>query len=172
MDFLKSLQSEIEAQERILEAHPAYIKLKALCATRDAYRGAVVDVAKASGQPQKSFLSGGMLRSRSAPISGKSLDAVNTVIDYLRLMGAPARTAELMGVLQKAGIHFSGNAPQNILSSLLSRSPDVVSKGGHVGWALKEWESVKDETLDGKPSSTDHQPDAQGREAGPGVAHE
>jgi hypothetical protein len=55
--------------------------------------------------------------------------------------------------------------------SLLSRSPDVVSKGGHVGWALKEWDTAGSESSEGTPPPADDQPEAQGREAGPGGWH-
>lgn len=161
MNFLDTLDAEIATQERILETHPAYIKLKALRSTRALYVGGTTPAVEA-----KSVQSRGVVR--GAPLSGKSLDAVKAVIEYLRLMGSPVRTAELMGILEKDGIQFSGKAPQNILSSLLSRSPDVVSKGGHVGWALKEWDTAGDDLLGGAtPPAVDETP-AQGREAGQG----
>ena len=80
------------------------------------------------------------------------------------------RTAQLLPLIEQRGISFAGNAPQNILSSLLSRSEDVVSQGGHVGWALKEWVSAGDPRADTFSSPADVQPEAeaQGREAGPG----
>lgn len=86
----------------------------------------------------------------------------------LRYAGQPLRTVQLMPLIEQRGIHFAGNAPQNILSSLLSRSPDVVSKGGHIGWALKEWDSAGDAMREGVTPPADVQPEAQGREAGPG----
>lgn len=175
MHFLEMLDSEIAAQERLLEAHPAFIKLKALRATRDAYAAAapsygsgVALVAKSNDPAPKSFLSSARERARGAPISGKSLDAVNAAIEILRLHDRPIRTAALLELVAQRGIEFAGNAPQNVLSSLLSRSPDVVSKGGHVGWALKEWDTAGDDLLGGAtPPAVDETP-AQGREAGPG----
>jgi hypothetical protein len=96
------------------------------------------------------------------------VDAVTAVVEILRGNGAPLRTAQLMPLIEQRGIHFAGNAPQNILSSLLSRSSDVVSKGGHIGWALKEWDSAGDDSSWRDTSPADAQPEAQGREAGPG----
>jgi len=160
MNFLDTLDAEIATQERILETHPAYIKLKALRSTRALYVGGTAPAVETkSVQPRGAV--------RGAPLSGKSLDAVKTVVDYLRLMGSPVRTAELMSILEKDGIQFSGNAPQNILSSLLSRSPDVVSKGGHVGWALKEWE-VGGDKLGGDTPPAVGETQEHGREAGQG----
>lgn len=161
MNFLDTLDAEIAAQERVLETNPAYIKLKALRATRALYVGSPAP--SHGAKPSQ-----GASRERGAPLSGKSLDAVNKVIAYLRIIGSPVRTAELMGILEGQGIQFSGATPQNILSSLLSRSPDVVSKGGHIGWALKEWDTAGGESSEGTPPPADDQPEAQGREAGPG----
>lgn len=175
MHFLEILDSEIAAQERILEAHPAYIKLKALRATRDAYGSGVAQygatvaaMSESNGSPPRSFLSAAAPRGRGAALSGKSLDAVSAVMEILRDAGQPLRTVQLMPLIEQRGIHFAGNAPQNILSSLLSRSPDVVSKGGHIGWALKEWDSAGDAMREGVTPPADVQPEAQGREAGPG----
>ena len=175
MHFLEILDGEIAAQERVLEAHPAYVKLKALRATRDAYEAtasqygaAVAALSKSNEGPPKSLISSAAPRGRGPALSGKSLDAVSAVIEILRENGAPLRTAQLMPLIEQRGIHFAGNAPQNILSSLLSRSPDVVSKGGHIGWALKEWDSAGDDLLRGSTPPAYEQPEAQGREAGPG----
>ena len=166
MRFLEMLDSEIAAQERLLEAHPAYVKLKALRATRAIYVGEAdasppsVDVPRREVAPSE--------RRRPSPMAGKSLDAVSAVVDIRREHGAPIRTAQLMPLIAERGIEFAGKAPQNILSSLLSRSPDVVSLGGHVGWGLKEWETAGSDRLvaDAPPAETE--PEAQGREAGPG----
>lgn len=161
MNFLDTLDAEIATQERILETHPAYIKLKALRSTRALYVGGPAPVAETKPAQSRGVV-------RSAPLSGKSLDAVKAVIDYLRLIGSPVRTAELMSILEKDGIQFSGNAPQNILSSLLSRSPDVVSKGGHVGWALTEWDTAGGDKLGGDTPPAVNETQEHGREAGQG----
>ena len=163
MTFLATLDAEIAAQEKILEAHPAYVKLKALRATRALYVQS-----EASAPSQLAQLFGDVPRPRAAPASGKSLEAVNTVIRILRTHRAPIRTAHLMKMLQEMGITFAGNAPQNILASLLSRTPEVVSKGGHIGWALAEWDSTGGDDLGGNPPPVEGSPEAQGREAGPG----
>jgi hypothetical protein len=162
MSFLSLLDQEIEAQERVLEAHPAYVKLKALRAARALYAGSDQHPPVVARQPDA------VERRRPAPSAGKSLDAVSAVIEILRETGAPLRTMQLMPLIEQRGIHFAGNAPQNILSSLLSRSPDVVSKGGHVGWALTEWDSAGGDKPGGSAPPADVQPEAQGREAGPG----
>jgi hypothetical protein len=170
------LDGEIAAQERLLEANPAYVKLKALRATREAYRvsagnhspSAIAMLPKVNTNAQNGFLSAIVSRTRNTPLSGKSLDAVNAVIRVLRIVGEPVKTASLLEIIRQDGIEFSGSAPQNVLSSLLSRSPDVVSKGGNVGWALKEWDTAGDDLLGGAtPPAVDEAP-AQGREAGPG----
>lgn len=168
MNFLKTLDEEIAAQERVLAAHPAYIKLKALRVTRALYVGDYVQPDTTGFLPQRDQ-SPTKSRGRNAPsLAGKSLDAVNAVIEILRDTNAPLRTAQLMPLIADRGITFSGNAPQNVLSSLLSRSDEVVSLGGHVGWALTEWNSAGGETLGGNAPPADDQPEAQGREAGPG----
>jgi hypothetical protein len=156
--FSQALEEEIAALERELEAHPAYAKLKALRATRELY---------ANVTPQRPGISG-VQRSRNAALSGKSLDAVSAVIEILRDEGRAMRTAELMPLVNDRGITFSGNAPQNVLSSLLSRSSDVVSMGGHIGWALKEWDTAGSAEVGANTLPADDQPEAQGREAGPG----
>lgn len=165
MTFLELLDAEIAAQERLLEAHPAYVKLKALRITRAAYVGSA-DVGSMLG-PAASLAAAHAPR-KPAPSTGRSLDAVSAVVDILAEAGRPMRTSELMELIAQRGIHFNAAAPQNVLSSLLSRSDDVVSKGGHIGWALTKWESAGGSSSDYKVPPTEKDTPAEGREAGPG----
>jgi hypothetical protein len=163
MGFLQSLDDEIATQERILESHPAYIKLKALRAARSLYvnSAATSPVAESPAASENS-------RGRSGPLSGKSLDALNAAIEILRERGSPMRTAELLPLIDERGIRFAAIAPQNVLSSLLSRSSEIVSKGRSIGWALAEWNTAGGVSSQGTSPPADSEPGAQGREAGPG----
>jgi hypothetical protein len=141
MHFLDLLDQEIAAQERALEAHPAYVKLRALRATRALYAGGEGREMIASTASYDAPMRDASRRRSAPPMAGKSLEAVKAVVEVLTAQRKPMRTAELLPHIIERGIVFNGDAPQNILSSLLSRSDDVVSKGGHIGWALASWDS-------------------------------
>ena len=171
MQFLNLLDQEIAAQERTLELHPAYIKLRALRAARALY--AETETQKRADVATAPSPRDGSRRRQNVPaIGGKSLEAVNAVIEILSAQGKLMRTAELLPHIVDRGIIFAGDAPQNILSSLLSRSDDVVSKGGHIGWALASWDSTGGgKPLPGSPP-VDVQPHSGPVEPGQEVAHD
>lgn len=164
--FLQAVDAEIAALKRELLAHPAYVKMTELKRVRDLYGAVDKGPSVVADMPVQAY---DAARKKSAPpMAGKSLEAVKVVAEILAAHQKPMRTAELMPHIIQRGIVFNGDAPQNILSSLLSRSEEVVSKGGHVGWALKAWDSAGGDMLAGSPPPADVQPEAQGREAGPG----
>jgi hypothetical protein len=168
--FLQAVESEIAALKRELMAHPAYVKMTELNRVRDLYRAAEnAPTATTAIQPKANE---GERKKNAPPMAGKSLEAVNAVIEVLRSHGKPMRTAELLPHIVERGIIFNGNAPQNILSSLLSRSDDVVSKGGHVGWALASWDSEEGTSAASVSPSSDVQPHSGPVEPGQEVAHD
>lgn len=122
-DFLKTLDeeiSEIEAQISSLhsQARESIKKRDALLRAKMAYVGA--ERRSSSGSP-----------------------AVQHAVEILRHQGRPMRTIELMPLVFARGVTFFAKNKANVLSSLLSRSHDIVSKGGHIGWALREWEPTE-----------------------------
>ena len=165
--FVQAIDEEITALERELEELPINVKLRELKRLRAIYtsgdsRARVVQVplgvmSFAQGRPQRVW-----------PAYGKSIEAVNGVIKILANAGAPLRTATLLERLGEIGVTFSGNAPQNTLASLLSRAPEVETRGGHIGWALSKWNSAGGDKPSSDAPPADDQPEAQGREAGPG----
>jgi len=114
-DFLAELDREIAAAEREMRASKT--KLSALVALRKSYIGE---------QP------GTNIRLSNSP-------AVMHALAILRERGSPIRTVELLPLVFSRGVHFSAKNKANVLSSLLSRCPEIVSLGGHIGWALREW---------------------------------
>ncbi len=73
------------------------------------------------------------------------------------------------------GVQIGGNDPQNNLSAMLSNSPEFISNG-RMGWILARnapaWEHATnnsaDASVEGTASADDLEPEAKGREAGPG----
>ena len=56
-------------------------------------------------------------------------------------------TREILEHLEASGIVFGGASAQATLASILSRTPDFESKGGRVGWVLKQVGEVGSESL-------------------------
>lgn len=162
--FLQAVEAEIAALLRELKSHPSYVKMIELKRVRDLYAASdKLSVAATTAEPQ----GGSIARKKIAPpMSGKSLEAVKAVVEILAAHGKPMRTAELMGYIAARGIVFNGDAPQNILSSLLSRSDEVVSRGGHIGWALASWDSEGGASADSVSPPSDVQPHSRPVEPG------
>lgn len=173
--FVEALEAELADLERELKSHPAFVKLTELRKVRSMYIASMGSAAATRTPPVASFPPAAP-RPRDRPASGKTLEALQAAEAYLDAHGKPKRTSEILRALEGNGIVFEGNAPQNTLSSILSKSDDFVSKGGHIGWALAKWGSVGDKLVSDYTSPTDverqddllTEPGAQGREAGPG----
>jgi hypothetical protein len=168
--FEQAIAAEIAALERELEAHPVYVKLRELKRVRSLYAPSVSSLPMASCivARSESDWDGEPRKKNAPPMSGKTLAAINAAIDILDAHCAPLRTVELLDRLAAVGITFTGASPKNTLSTLLSRATEVESRGGHLGWALKKWNSAEGAGSEGTLPPADDQPDAKGREAGPG----
>jgi hypothetical protein len=168
-DFVQAIDGEIAALERELEVLPVYVKLRELKRVRSLYVHSDV-AAREHGRSNRTEPKTvhAPHKKNAPPMSGKSLEAIKAVIGILDLFGTPMRTAQLIDQLASMGITFSGSAPQNTLSSLLSRSLEVESRGGHIGWALTKWNTAGDGAPRSNASPADDETPAQGREAGPG----
>ena len=176
--FVEVLRSEIVDLERQLEANTTYMKL------REARRLLAVYASVDSPPSSTPMLSGiaekpnttGAVRARQ--FSGNSAAALEAAKQYIKSVGRPAKTTEVLEAIGKVGVTFGGNVPQNTLSSIMSKSPDFISVRG-VGWVLTA-ETSKEladgatptkETPSAMPERQDDfltEPQAQGREAGPG----
>jgi hypothetical protein len=166
--FMQAVDDEIAALERELEKQPVFVKLRELKRVRSLYvSGADLQHKAPSNIARNEALLFKVHRKKNAPpMSGKTLDAINAAIGVLDAHGRPLRTVQLLGHLTDMGITFTGSSPQNTLSTLLSRATEIESRGGHLGWALKKWNSTEDNLLNGLESSVDSNPEAQDRKAG------
>jgi hypothetical protein len=76
-----------------------------------------------------------------------------------------------MDVLARNGIEIGGVKPQNSVSSLLSKTPDIISHG-RKGWTLRrDTEKAGDDTPDKETSPASVQPSTP-VEPGEEVAHD
>ena len=178
--FEDALKAEIADLERQLEVNPTYVKLRATRRLLSIYS---VDVNAPTTDLTEMLTDHNLSNAhvvahvRSRQFSGNSAAAIEAAKQFVASLGRPAKTSEVLDAIAKAGVTFGGSAPQNTLSSILSKSSDFVSKRG-VGWLLadalkrmtdsdvpaQETPSVISERLDDFQA----EPPAQGREAVPG----
>lgn len=171
MSFVDAMKSEIADLERQLEANSTYVKIRELKRLLSVYNHdnntTNVD-SKSQKKPtaQPSGTSGTIVSAVKRAISGRT---------------QPTRTREIMEMLSQNGIKVGGSAPQNIVSSLLSKSDEFKSHG-RIGWTLVQkaegevTEAPEGDLLSGNPSEASNdtrhyqpgEPPAQGREAVPG----
>lgn len=130
-EFLKALNGEIVDLERQLAGSPVYVKLRRAQELRDAYL--ITDVVTDVAQP--AAVQHDPSRAARPLSSGNSVIVLDAVKAYLRGRAHPMPTREIISKLGSAGIEIGGSVPQNNLSSLLSKSPDIVSHG-RSGWTL------------------------------------
>lgn len=77
---------------------------------------------------------------RRTILGGVSGEALSICLIHLRETGKPARTRDLLDIVEQKGIQLGGRNPAANLSSLLSRETTVYSDRIR-GWCLREWES-------------------------------
>lgn len=165
-EFMRALESEIAELERQLSASPIYVKLRRAQELRDAY--AITDIETKGPAPAPREAP----RAARPSASGTSAAIVDAVREYLYGKEIPVPTREIMSVLESRGIAVGGTVPQNSVSSLLSKTPDVISHGRR-GWTLDSDKEKAGDDAPGKdaspalfqPSSTSVEPDEE-------VAHE
>lgn len=133
--FIEVLRSEIADLERKLEGDPTYVKL------REARRLLAV-YASADGRSAPAVVSTPIQSTkhvaepaRLRQFSGNSAAALDAAKRFVTNLGRPAKTTEVLEAIAQVGITFGGNAPQNTLSSIMSKSADFKSLRG-VGWVL------------------------------------
>lgn len=154
MDFLTALESEIAELERQLTSSPLYVKLRRAQDLRDAYiladsrpaervQATARDDPRPDPRPTRPFA------------SGTSAAIIDAVKDHLKGRTTPTRTRDLMDMLSAKGIEVGGAVPQNSVSSMLSKSPDIVSHG-RAGWTLAEKNKAGDDapSKDASPALT------------------
>lgn len=163
-DFVEALNAEIADLERQLEESPLYVKLREAKRLREMYVREVPNTGRSTTRVRQ-----------AAPMSGVSGEILAAVRAYIADRTEPTPTREILEMLTRRGIEVSGAVPQNVVSSTLSRAPDIQSNG-RKGWTLKENEPplggsepeegdasshMQSETSQGLPSA--HSPDPAGQ---------
>lgn len=165
-NFVAAIDAEIADLERQLAAHPAYVKLRELRRVRAMY---TAESARTGSLPAPASVP--QVRPMASGTGGAIVSAVR---EFIADRTRPTPTREIMEMLARKGIEVGGANPQNVVSSSLSKAPDIQSTG-RKGWLL-----VTNTTGDvdpaqgaspvvnhGGPSQPAENP-AQGRQAGPG----
>lgn len=178
--FVEALKSEIAQLERQLETHPTYVRLREAKRLLAAYTDAVSTVVTATGNLHVRSSAQGVGEYSRPAASGASASIASTVRGALIHRAEPTPTREIMAILADRGVEVGGKNPQNVVSSLLSKSPEFISHG-RAGWTVSSpqahlTEKADDVSLAGAKSSAslEERPSqplefpAQGREAGPG----
>lgn len=158
-NFIAAVDAEIAELERQLAAHPAYCKLRELRRVRAIYSAEAPRSAPAQVRPMASGAGGAI---------------VAAVREFIADRTEPTPTREILEMLARKGIAVGGANPQNVVSSSLSKAPDIQANG-RKGWTLKT-EKADDVFPEGDTSSAlfenrssqPVEPPAQGREAVPG----
>ena len=165
-DFISALDHEITDLERALQAHPAFIKLQHLRSVRDLYAKRDDQGANTAKVAPTAFRDEAPT-TRRLPTTGVSVAILDAVREFLRDREYPTPTREIMAMLDRSGIRIGGTNPQNSVSSLMSKAPEILSRG-RSGWVLKNTNSAGGVLPGSVSPPADEQPGAQGREAGPG----
>lgn len=95
------------------------------------YGAAKIDAMRTEMPPHRRIL-------REPPQSGMSAKVVSAAVSYLRETGHPAKTRVLLPIIEEKGYTIGGRDPVAGLSSILSRSGELVADRT-VGWRLAEW---------------------------------
>lgn len=167
--FVDALDTEISELEQELMGNPVYVKLQEARRLRAIY----------TKEPASPALPQPRVRRRTRT-TGASVTILEAVREFLSTKTAPTPTREIMDMLEQRGIELSGAVPQNTVSSILSKTDDVIANG-RSGWTLTppdnaETNSTDDTnpTKEASPVDPDRQEKfltdlpAQGREAVPG----
>lgn len=151
-DFVKALDAEIAELERQLEDSPLYVKLREAKRLREMYSLRAPDP---RDYPVKTR--------QTAPVGGVSGEILTAVREYIAGRKEPTPTREIVAMLEKRGIEINATVPQNVVSSTLSRAPDIQANGRR-GWTLKENEPPLggSETEEGDASSHTQSETSQG----------
>lgn len=165
--FLEALNAEIAALEAALEGSPIYMKLREAQRLRNLY---VHETPSVEVREAHIGATSG-IRAKPRLFSGKSLDALEAAKAFLAGKERPTPTVEVMEHLESVGITFGGSAPQNTVSSILSKSPDFKSNG-RAGWTLTERNLADDENPAKDTSPANDQPQNAPVDSGEEVAHE
>lgn len=127
--FLTALEAEIAELRAALMADERYSKLIELTRILEMYRRK--DVTSTAHVVSASAVTGGHRPFKS----GVSAEVVRVVKDFLAGRGEPVPTRSIMQEIEAQGVTVSGSAPQNTVSSILSKAPEFTSHGRR-GWTL------------------------------------
>ncbi|WP_141245346.1 HTH domain-containing protein [Mesorhizobium sp. WSM4313] len=177
MDFKTALQDEIANLEASLKANPdpRLVKLHEARRLLAIYNGEAPSAPSAAA-PRAGADDEGRTARRGRQPDPMRQAAVDAAREILGLARSPMKTGDLYKQLVSRGITLRGNLPANNLSALLYHHPEFVSHG-RAGWTLEssggepspENEKPADVSSGQEPSAgLSDQPEAQGREAGPG----
>lgn len=167
-DFIAALDREIAELELALRADPVYVKLQHLRGVRDLYAGARTGLPM-EARPEENPAT--VTPQRRLPTSGVSVVILNAVRDFLRGRPYPTPTRDIMSMLSERGISVGGTNPQNAVSSLMSKAPELRANG-RSGWVLVETKLADDENPAKDTSPAIVQPQNAPVESGEEVAHE
>ncbi|MGQ0564688.1 MAG: hypothetical protein ACT4OK_06415 [Gemmobacter sp.] len=111
--------------------------------------------------------------SRQVAVTGALAETETYVVSILASTGKPLNTRELLHALAAQGYKVGGKEPVSTLSARLSRAPKLQNISGK-GWWIKELTGDANPVKETPPAMSERQvdhltePQAQGREAGPG----
>lgn len=133
--FIKLLEQEIADLEAELEHIPTYVKLREARRLLGVYRSGAASQASPRNASTAKAPS-----SRRPFTSGASAEILAAVREILTGRVQPTSTREILEMIRRRGIHIKGAVPQNVVSSLLSKSPEFQSHG-RSGWTLLDEET-------------------------------
>ena len=155
--FVEALVAEITDLEDQLALDPRHQKLQKLKRVRDLY----VQAPKPEPRVREPVPG-------SRPFaSGASAEIIRAAKEILSGAATPTPTRQILARLAARGVAVGGTVPQNVLSSILSKS-DAFKSHGRSGWTLAvptdhetETETAGDDSSPESPSpaTLDHRPD-------------
>jgi hypothetical protein len=164
MDFVDSLELEIERLAKVVDAIPEVRQLQELRRLRGLYISPIqkqleVAIAGAAGVDRSAVVIKSAAGRKMAPERQKAIDVTKRLLEGQK---EPMKTAELLEYLKMTGVDLSGSDPVNSLSALLSTS-GLFQAHGRSGWTLKP---VNDEIAPRGPTFEEMIADASETESG------
>ena len=141
VDFVSSLNLEIDRLEKAIEDIPEVRKLRELQRVRALYMNEYPEPGRSAASRLAASLAANLTAEYAPSSPGRKMSperqqAIEFVSVHLNGQVSPIKTADLLQTLQVNGIHIGGNDPINSLSALLSTSGKFLAHG-RSGWTLR-----------------------------------
>lgn len=133
-DLLSAARAEVAKLSAELEASPLYQKLQAARRVVELYRPQVT--------AQRDPIAEGFQRIRETMRQDTKMTRIeHAAVEYLKLKGSRASSAEILQAITEAGVEVGGADPVKAISAYLSNAKGLNNVRAFGGYGLVEWGS-------------------------------